>query len=560
MAAVFPGAIATSANLYIAANQKSALLTDNPLTIGATTVNVNSTTGFPTIGAISIDAEIIFYTGITATSFTGCTRGADGTSAAAHSVGAQVDHNVIAQHHNSQNDEIIAIETHLGVNGANIVHIAGTETITGTKTLSSFSGTLAANLAAGGFKVTGLAAGTTNGDSLRYEQVIGVYALDSTVVHLAGTESITGAKTFSANVTISKSTPALILSAGANTTISYTRYDTNSNSQQVYVGTEDSVGGALLTGSSAYAAILGGFGNFPLQLGTNNTVRLGISGAGDIGITSGKKLYLDGAVTFGDTYITESAANQIDIFTAGTSAITIDSGQRVGIGTTSPSSYNTNARDLVIRNTSGVTGVSISSGTDSNCFLAFQDTESTTIPGLIQYAHNATGANERMSFRVNGLDDRVSISPNNGTAIVGTTTNDSAAAGIVGESITAEVTSFTNTPASNAFGDLASIALTPGDWDLTMTIEYFNNGATWTATDSGISDTSGNSATNLVRGRSRFQTGWASSSTAITQVTYSIASLRISTTSSNTYYLKYKATFSAGTPQAIGIITARRVR
>lgn len=34
----------------------------------------------------------------------------------------------------------------------------------------------AANLAMGGYKLTGLAAGTTNGDSLRYEQVVGVYA------------------------------------------------------------------------------------------------------------------------------------------------------------------------------------------------------------------------------------------------------------------------------------------------------------------------------------------------------------------------------------------------
>lgn len=120
--AIFPGAVATDAGLYVAVNNLSTALTDNPLTIGATTVNVVSTTGFPTAGAISIGAEIIFYTGTTPTSFTGCTRGADGTSAAAHALNDQVDHNVIAFHHNVLKDEIIALETfistHIGLTTA----------------------------------------------------------------------------------------------------------------------------------------------------------------------------------------------------------------------------------------------------------------------------------------------------------------------------------------------------------------------------------------------------------------------------------------------------------
>lgn len=120
--AIFPGAISTDSDLYIAVNNQSTVLTDNPLTIGATTVNVSSTTGFPTVGFISIDAEIIKYTGKTATSFTGCTRGADGTTAASHLLNAQVDHNVIAAHHNVHKDEIIAVETfissHIGLTTA----------------------------------------------------------------------------------------------------------------------------------------------------------------------------------------------------------------------------------------------------------------------------------------------------------------------------------------------------------------------------------------------------------------------------------------------------------
>lgn len=50
----------------------------------ATTINVTSTAGFPATGTLLIDAEVITYTGVTGTSFTGCTRGASGSTAAVH--------------------------------------------------------------------------------------------------------------------------------------------------------------------------------------------------------------------------------------------------------------------------------------------------------------------------------------------------------------------------------------------------------------------------------------------------------------------------------------------
>lgn len=55
-----------------------------------TTIDVVSTAGFTSTGTILIDNETINYTGITATSFTGCTRGTFGSSAASHSSGAPV--------------------------------------------------------------------------------------------------------------------------------------------------------------------------------------------------------------------------------------------------------------------------------------------------------------------------------------------------------------------------------------------------------------------------------------------------------------------------------------
>ena len=55
-----------------------------------TTITVVSTTAFTTTGAIWIDGEYITYSGKTSTDFTGCVRGADGTTAASHSSGVLV--------------------------------------------------------------------------------------------------------------------------------------------------------------------------------------------------------------------------------------------------------------------------------------------------------------------------------------------------------------------------------------------------------------------------------------------------------------------------------------
>lgn len=50
----------------------------------STTINVDDTTGFSATGTILINAELITYTGITSTSFTGCSRGTNQSMAAYH--------------------------------------------------------------------------------------------------------------------------------------------------------------------------------------------------------------------------------------------------------------------------------------------------------------------------------------------------------------------------------------------------------------------------------------------------------------------------------------------
>ena len=64
------------------------------LTSTATTLTVDSTADFEGDGFIRIGNEVLAYTGKTATSFTGLTRGAGGTTAAAHTVDAVITQEV----------------------------------------------------------------------------------------------------------------------------------------------------------------------------------------------------------------------------------------------------------------------------------------------------------------------------------------------------------------------------------------------------------------------------------------------------------------------------------
>ena len=70
-------------------NLEGAVL-DGALSDSATTVTVDDASAFPSSGTIVIDGEEITYTGTTATTFTGCTRGANLTTAAAHDDGDAV--------------------------------------------------------------------------------------------------------------------------------------------------------------------------------------------------------------------------------------------------------------------------------------------------------------------------------------------------------------------------------------------------------------------------------------------------------------------------------------
>jgi hypothetical protein len=80
-----------SESMFVASTLLGGTLLDGALSDAATTITVDSTADFASSGGIRINGEVISYTGKTATTFTGCTRGFDNTTAAAHSTTDEVN-------------------------------------------------------------------------------------------------------------------------------------------------------------------------------------------------------------------------------------------------------------------------------------------------------------------------------------------------------------------------------------------------------------------------------------------------------------------------------------
>lgn len=142
--------------------------------------------------------------------------------------------------------------------------------------------------------------------------------------------------------------------------------------------------------------------------------------------------------------------------------------------------------------------------------------------------------------------------------IVGTATNNNAAAGSVGEYQSAVATAVALT--SPNVLNVVSLSLTAGDWDVEGTVK-FNFAATTTSTvrAAGITATSGTMPTTLAD-----NTAWVRDTGAITagQAPYVMNTgvARISLASTTTVYLVGGATFATSTATVDGMIKARRVR
>lgn len=95
-------------------NNQAYTLSTAAHTNSVTTVTVASTSAFPSKGYLIVKREIISYTGTTSTTFTGCTRGVGGTTAAAFGSGTLVEQVPVAANHNDLAAGLVAVETAMG--------------------------------------------------------------------------------------------------------------------------------------------------------------------------------------------------------------------------------------------------------------------------------------------------------------------------------------------------------------------------------------------------------------------------------------------------------------
>lgn len=133
MATLYPGALDTNDSLYVAVNGLRAFLAAD-ITSTSTILNLTQSlpSNTPSTGYVTINGEAIHYGGKTSTSLTNCTRGQDGTSAAAHFKNDEVDFSPVADHHNAVVQAIFALEAKVGTGNAG--QINGSQLVPGSVT------------------------------------------------------------------------------------------------------------------------------------------------------------------------------------------------------------------------------------------------------------------------------------------------------------------------------------------------------------------------------------------------------------------------------------------
>ena len=137
----------------------------------------------------------------------------------------------------------------------------------------------------------------------------------------------------------------------------------------------------------------------------------------------------------------------------------------------------------------------------------------------------------------------------------GVTDGSNAAAGVIGEVITATGTSVAHTNSTPT--NCCSISLTAGDWDVFGNVQFVSSGAAYTQIIAGSNTTSATLPTSPTGG---FAQTTPAGGVTLGTTALAVAQHRHSLSATTTVYLVGQASFGAGTSAMTGIITARRRR
>jgi hypothetical protein len=151
---------------------------------------------------------------------------------------------------------------------------------------SDFASVLRLGGGTGGFQFFTAPSGTA-GNAITFTQAM---TLDASGNFYVGTTSQSGGS----NITFNQPANADMKIAAAVSTGTRAAYQVFANNTVTTVGTENSTGGSLASGTSAYSTVLANNGAYPISFATNNTERARINSSGNllVGTTS---------VSFGDS-------------------------------------------------------------------------------------------------------------------------------------------------------------------------------------------------------------------------------------------------------------------
>lgn len=321
------------------------------------------------------------------------------------------------------------------------------------------------------------------------------------------------------------------------------------------------------------------FNGTPLAVNGGGTVNTGTAGQLAYYATSGTAVSGNPLITTSNAAFTGllsanslrllAASNQINLLFGGTNQVFITMAAPAATRTyTIPDTSTTIASFVMTEGAQTISGTTTFASTafigtniilktassGVNDYILFKDSANGTVWHL-EYTDSTGGLRLYGASTAYPLTFTNAITVSGG--IVGTTTNNNATAGNVGEYIPATGTSVTLT--DSTYIDVASIVLTAGDWDISAVLEVTPPAAGITAARIGISTTAGNSSAGLTSGDT--QIIWNMVTTATSATGMSLPNVRASLSGSTTYYLKGLAqSTGAGNATGTGRISARRIR